>query len=109
MSASHNVLQEYFGLMNDAVTSGDTHTRDVRLLRAWGVYKSTLSGSTNCEQCEAPVRLAIPIESQRLDGETLHYSCLCTHCTFQELKMAHSITMQVGDASVQYPHEDRLI
>jgi hypothetical protein len=62
----------------------------------------------NCEQCQIPVRLAIPITSERLSGEVLQYACLCTNCMFKELEVARRITMQVGSARVEYPHEDSL-
>jgi hypothetical protein len=62
----------------------------------------------NCEHCQTPVRLAIPITSERLNGETLQYTCLCTNCMFKELEHARSITMQVGSARVEYTHEDAL-
>ena len=103
-----NILQEYLGLLHDAAASRDIETRDVRLLRAWGVYRYILSGPMNCERCQAPVRLAIPITSERFSGEVLHYACLCTNCTFKELEQAHRIVMQVGGARVEYPHEDIL-
>jgi hypothetical protein len=105
---THNVLQEYLSLLNDAASSPDPQSRDVRLLRAWGVFRYIVSGPVNCERCQAQVRLAIPIVSERLSGETLHYDCLCTNCTFKELKEARCIVMQVGDARVEYPHEDAL-
>jgi hypothetical protein len=104
--STRNVLQEYLSLLNDAAASRDPQTRDVRLLRAWGVFRYIVSGPMNCERCEAQVRLAIPITSERLNGETVQYSCLCTNCTFQELNQARCIVMQVGGARVEYPHED---
>jgi len=104
----HNALQEYFSLLNDAASSQDPQSRDVRLLRAWGVFRYIVSGPVNCERCQTQVRLAIPIISERISGETLNYACLCTNCTFKELKEARRIVMQVGDARVEYPHEDIL-
>jgi hypothetical protein len=105
---THKLLQEYLSLLNDAASSRDSQSRDVRLLRAWGVFRYIVSGPVKCERCQTQVRLAIPIVSERLNGETLHYACLCTNCTFKELKEARRIIMQVGDARVEYPHEDVL-
>jgi hypothetical protein len=107
-STPHNVLQEYLSLLHDATYSHDTQTRDIRLLRAWGVIRYILYGPMNCEHCQAQVRLAIPITSERFSGEILQYACLCTNCTFKELALSHRITMQVGSARVEYPHEDSL-
>lgn len=106
--ASRVVLQEYLSLLYDAVSSADPRTRDVRLLRAWGVCRYLLSGPMKCEHCQTQVRLAIPITSERLSGETLQYTCLCSNCMFKELEQARRITMQVGSARVEYPHEDTL-
>jgi hypothetical protein len=103
---SRSVLQEYLGLLNDASESGDPQTRDIRLLRAWGVLRYILSGPMDCEQCQIQVRVAIPVISERFSGETLEYACLCTNCTFKELERAHRIIMQVGKVRVEYPHED---
>lgn len=105
---TRNALQEYLSLLNDAASSRDPQSRDVRLLRAWGVMRYVVSGPVNCELCQAQVRLAIPITSERLSGETVHYACLCTNCTFKELREARCIVMQVGDARVEYLHEDIL-
>lgn len=102
------MLQEYLSLLHDAASSPDTHTRDVKLLRAWGLFRYLLSGPMNCEHCQTQVRLAIPITSERLSGETMQYACLCTNCMFKELEQARSITMQVGSARVEYTHEDTL-
>lgn len=102
------VLQEYLGLLSDASYSADPQTRDIRLLRAWGVLRYILSGPMPCEHCRTDVRLAIPVISERFSGETLEYACLCTNCTFRELERAHRIIMQVGDVRVEYPHEDGL-
>ena len=70
----------------DAASSRDPQSRDVRLLRAWGVFRYALSGPMNCELCHSPVRLAIPITSERFNGESVRYTCLCTNCTFEELE-----------------------
>jgi hypothetical protein len=105
-STPRNVLQEFLSLLHDAASSRDSESRDVKLLRAWGVFRYILSGPMNCEHCQAQVRLAIPITSERMSGEVLHYACLCTNCTFQELALAHRIIMEVGNTRVEYPHED---
>src|SRR5476651_2641739 len=107
-SSPRDVLQEYFSLLNDATNSRDANACDIKLLRAWGVFRYILSGPVNCEQCQTPVRLAIPIDSERLTGESLHYDCLCPTCTFKELRLSRCIVMQVGGARVEYPHEDCL-
>jgi len=104
-SASRIVLQEYLSLLHDAASSPDPRTRNVRLLRAWGVFRYLLSGPMSCEHCQTQVRLAIPITSERLSGETLQYACLCSNCMFKELEQARCITMQVGSARVEYPNE----
>ena len=104
-SPSRVVLQEYLSLLHDAASAPDPQTRDVRLLRAWGVFRYLLSGPMSCEHCQTQVRLAIPITSERLTGETLKYACLCSNCMFKELELARCITMQVGSARVEYPNE----
>lgn len=101
-----NLLQEYFSLIAEAGFCSDVRTRDVRLLRAWGLLRYILSGPISCELCQTPVQLAIPMTSERLSGETLHYDCLCTHCMFEELRSAKRIVMEVGSARVEYPHEN---
>ena len=101
-------LQEYWSLLHEAAYSNDAESRDVRLLRAWGVFHYILSGPMDCERCGTQVRLAIPIVSERVSGETLHFDCLCTNCTFKELEIAQRIIIQVGDAKVEYPHEESL-
>lgn len=98
-------MQEYLSLLNDAELSDDPNARNVRLLRAWGVLHYVMSGPMNCEHCQTPVRLAIPVISERFSGETLEYACLCTNCTFKELERSHRIIMQVGNVRVEYPHE----
>ncbi len=105
-SVSHNVLQEYLGLLHDATNSQDTQSRDIRLLRAWGVLRYIQAGPMSCERCQSPVRLAIPITSERISGETRQYACLCTNCAFKELGVSRRIIIQVGRARVEYPHED---
>lgn len=107
-STPRDVLQEYLSLLNDATCSQDPNARDIKLLRAWGVFRYILAGPVDCEQCQTPVRLAIPITSERLTGETLQYDCLCPTCTFKELRVSRRIVMQVGSARVEYPHEDSL-
>ena len=101
------VLQEYLSLLNDAMLTEDPQTREVRLLRAWGVLRYILAGPMNCEHCKTPVRLAIPVTSERISGETVVFACLCTNCTFQELDVAHRIIMQAGGLRVEYSHQDR--
>lgn len=99
------MLQEYWSLLYDATHSHDALARDVSLLRAWGVFRYALSGLKNCELCQTPVRLAIPIISERSDGESLRYTCLCTNCTFEELERAQRIVLQVGGVRVEYSSE----
>ena len=103
---SRSVLQEYLGLISDASESSDPQTRDIRLLRAWGVLRYILTGPMSCEHCHIQVRVAIPVISERFSGETLEYACLCTNCTFKELERAHRIILQVGKVRVEYPHDD---
>src|SRR5208282_1660573 len=79
LPSSRYALQEYLGLLHDAMFSSDAQSRDLRLLRAWGVLRYILSGPMQCEQCQTQVRLAIPIISERLGGQTLQYECLCTN------------------------------
>ena len=101
-----SALQEYFGLLDSATS--DPENRDIWLLRAWGVMHFIRGGAGECEHCRQPVRLAIPVTAERLSGEILEYSCLCPTCTFLELRQSKRIIMQVGDARVEYPHEDSL-
>ena len=105
---TRSVLQEYLSLLNDAASAHDAQDRDVKLLRAWGVFRYIIAGPMNCERCQAQVRLAIPITSERFSGEILQFACLCANCTFKELKVARCVTMQVGSARVEYPHEGSL-
>ncbi len=105
LSSAKSILQEYWILLHGAAHSPDTRSRDVKLLRAWGVFHYALHGPMNCELCQVPVRLAIPVTSERRSGELLRYKCLCTHCTFEELERARRIIMQVGRARVEYSHE----
>jgi hypothetical protein len=105
-STPRNELQEFLSLLHDAASSPDAKSRDIRLLRAWGVFRYILSGPMTCEHCQVQVRLAIPLTSERISGEVLHYDCLCTRCTFDELGLARRIIMQVGSARVEYCHED---
>jgi hypothetical protein len=107
-SAVQNILQEFWILLYEATLARDSRDRDVKLLRAWGVSRFAHRGPMNCEQCHIPVRLAIPVVSERFDGESLRYSCLCTNCTFEELERAERIIMQVGSTRVEYPHEGNL-
>ncbi len=101
-------MQEFWLSLYDAANAPDTRSRDINLLRAWGIFRYALGGPTKCEGCEAPVRLAIPLTSQRVNGESLQHACLCTKCTFQELQRAERIVMQVGNARVEYSQEDGL-
>ena len=101
-----SALQEYFSLLDSATS--DPQNRDIWLLRAWGVMHYIRGGAGECQHCRQPVRLAIPFTAERLTGETLEYSCLCPTCTFLELRQSQRIIMQVGDARVEYPHEDSL-
>lgn len=101
-----DALQEYLSLVNEATYSRDSQSRDIRLLRAWGVLRYMQAGPMSCEHCQAQVQLAIPITSERISGETRHYGCLCTNCAFKELSVARRIIIQVGGTRVEYPHED---
>ncbi len=89
-------------MLYDAAHADDTFGRDVSLLRAWGVFHYALCGSTDCELCHSPVRLAIPITSEHFNGESVYYTCLCTNCAFEELERARCIILQVGRARVEY-------
>lgn len=105
ISAAQDLLQEYWGLLYDAAHSQDALARDVSLLRAWGVSHYALCGLTKCELCQTPVRLAIPITSERRNGESVHYACLCTNCTFAEIDCSERIVLQVGGTCVEYSRE----
>jgi hypothetical protein len=105
ISASPSILQEYWSLLYDAAHSQDTLARDVSLLRAWGVFRYAVCGLTTCEVCQTPVRLAIPITSERSEDEARSYNCLCTNCMFEELRRTQRIILQVGSARVEYSHE----
>ena len=104
-STAQDIMQEFWLSLYDAMHAPDTRSRDINLLRAWGNFHYALCGPTNCEQCHAPVRLAIPLTSHRPDGQLRRHACLCTNCTFQELQRAERIVMQVGSARVEYLHE----
>ncbi len=101
-------MQEFWLSLYDAVNAPDTRSRDINLLRAWGVFHYALCGPTICERCQTPVRLAIPLTSERCGGELLRHACLCTNCTFEELQCADRIILQVGRARVEYSHESAL-
>ena len=103
--AAPDLLQEFWSLLYDAAHSQDALARDISLLRAWGVFHFAVCGATNCELCQTPVRLAIPVTSERSNRESLRYACLCTNCTFQELECAQRIILQVGSARVEYSRE----
>lgn len=104
-SAAQDLLQEFWSLLYDAAHSPDQLARDISLLRAWGVYHYALHGPTNCELCQTAARLAIPITSERLSGDAVRYTCLCTNCTFAEMELAQRIIMQVGSARVDYSQQ----
>lgn len=104
--AQYDFLQEYLSLIAEAESCSDQHVRNVWLLRAWGLVRYVRSGPSNCEFCQASVQLAIPVTSERLNGETLRLDCLCSHCMFQELRIAKRIVMQVGNARVEYSHAE---
>lgn len=104
-SPAQDLVQEFWLSLYDAANAPDTRTRDINLLRAWGIFHYALCGPTNCEQCQAPVRLAIPLTSELRGGELLRHACLCTNCTFEELQRAERIIMQVGRARVEYLRE----
>jgi hypothetical protein len=103
--AVQDTLQEFWSLLYDAAHSRDALARNVSLLRAWGVFHYAVCGPTNCELCQTPVRLAIPITSERGNGESPRYACLCTNCTFQELERTQRIVLQVGPSHVEYSRE----
>lgn len=105
MPADRSMLQEFWSLLYDAQHAHDTVSRNVSLLRAWGVVHYAICGSANCELCRTPVRLAIPVTSERLHGEAGRHACLCTNCTFKELESARRIVLQVGQARVEYSPE----
>ena len=105
LSSAKSILQEYWLLLHGAAHSPDARSRDVKLLRAWGVFHFALHGPTECKLCRTPVRLAIPITSTRGSGESTCYACLCTNCAFAELERSQRIVLQVGRTRVEYTRD----
>jgi len=95
-------LQEYLETLAQAQNFQYSNVRHWTLLQCYAEFQFKLNGGSKCPVCRAHVRHVIPIIAERTDGTRKEFSCLCTRCFEGERATSKMVTMQLGDARVEY-------
>ena len=96
----HRVLQEFLEAVAEPADRGIT--REERILLSFAEVQFQIRGGGKCSVCRAAVRLVIPVHSERTDGTTADFACLCTRCLTGERAVASSVTLSAGKIAIQY-------
>lgn len=101
------ILQEYLSALAD---SGDVsvHKRHHNLLFSFAELRFKLGGGGRCSLCRAAVRHVVPVTCERTDGRADSYECLCTRCLEGEKASSRRVSLQIGDALVEYTSPSKL-
>lgn len=95
-------LQEYLDTVMRAQQFQLSNVRHWTLLQCYAELQFQLNGGSKCPVCRAHVRHVVPISAQRSDGSVHEFPCLCTRCFEGERATSAMITMQIGEAKVDY-------
>src|SRR5881394_1611288 len=99
-------LQEYLEVLAGAQAYQVSNLRNWDLLRSYAELQYKLNGGGHCSMCRAHVRHVIPAHVEKPDGSATDYSCLCTRCFEGERAMCERLTLQLGEARVEYRPRD---
>jgi len=100
---SPRALQEYLEALARSADAPDSRSRTLDLLRSYAEICFQVRGGSNCALCHAHVRHVLSVISERPNGETREFPCLCTRCFESERSVARHITLCLGNTSVEYP------
>ncbi len=93
-------LQEYLEALADEDELPARRQR--RLLLSYAEFHFKMRGGGKCAVCRASVRHVLPVKVERRNGTMLQYPCLCTRCIEAEKPVSRRISMQVGQARMEW-------
>lgn len=93
-------LQEYLEALADE--DDLSSRRQHRLLMSYAEFRFKMRGGGKCAVCRASVRHVLPVKVERLNGTMLEYPCLCTRCIEAEKPVSRRISMEVGQARIEW-------
>ena len=96
----HRVLQQFLEAVAETPDRGIT--REERILLSFAEVQFQIRGGSQCAVCHAAVRLVIPVHSNRMDGSTAEFACLCTRCLTAERAVANRVVLSGGKISIEY-------
>ena len=99
-------LQEYLEVLAGAQAYQVSNLRNWDLLRSYAELQYKLNGGGRCSLCRAHVRHVIPARVEKPDGSSTDYKCLCTRCFEGERAVCELLTLQLGEAKVEYRPRD---
>lgn len=106
-SVSHRTMQEYLSALAEE-SNENSSTRHKKLLYSFAELQFKLTGGGKCSMCRAHVRHVVPVISEREDGTTQTFDCLCTRCLEAEKVGARVVTLNIGDAVIRYTSGPKL-
>jgi bacterioferritin-associated ferredoxin len=93
-------LQEYLEAIAEEHEMPSRRNR--QLLLSYAELQFKLRGGSQCAVCRASVRHVLPVKVERLDGQEVDYSCLCTRCIEAEKSVARKVILKIGEATVEH-------
>ena len=99
-------VEEYLEVLTRAQSFQTSSVRHWTLLKCYAELQYKLNGGSKCPVCRAHVRHVIPVTIERVDGKVDQFHCLCTRCFEGERAVSKVLTIQMGDARIDYrPHQ----
>ena len=100
--AAAAIMQDYLAALAQILALPDSRHKSIEILRAYAELRYRLVGGGHCSVCRAHVRHVLPITTERFDGETKDYDCLCTRCFEGERSVSRKISVRAGTSSIEF-------
>lgn len=101
-AAAAIILQEYLGTLAAICEKPESRRKTIELLRAYAELRFRLVGGSHCSICNTHVRHVLPISSERLDGSTKEFDCLCTRCFEGERSVSKAVYVRAGRSTIDF-------
>ena len=95
-------IQEYLEAITAAQEFQVSNLRNWSLLSCYAELQYKLNGGSKCAVCRAAVRHVLTVTAEDADGTSQEFPCLCTRCFEAERAIHAKMSMQVGEARVEY-------
>jgi hypothetical protein len=100
--ATAAILQGYLSELARILELPDSRHKSIEILRAYAELRYRMVGGGHCAVCGTHVRHVLPITTERFDGETKEFGCMCTRCFEGERSVSRQISVRAGSSCIEF-------